>query len=34
MVFSKINLATARKKDFQNLFSVSEIQDNIVIEYI
>ena len=34
MVFSKINLETARKKDFQNLFSVSEIQDNIVIEYI
>ena len=33
MVFSKINLA-ARKKDFQDLFSASEIQDNIEIEYI
>ena len=32
--FSKINLVTARKKNFQDLFSVFESQDNIQIEYI
>ena len=34
MFFSKINLVTARKKDFQDLFSAFESQDNIQIEYI
>ena len=32
--FSKINLVIARKKNFQDLFSVFESQDNIQIEYI
>ena len=32
--FSKINLVTARKKNFQDLFSVFESQDNIQVEYI
>ena len=31
---SKINLVAARKKDFQDLFSDLESQDNIQIEYI
>ena len=34
MFFSKINLATARKKDFQDVFSAFESHDNIKIEYI
>ena len=34
MFFSKINLVAARKKDFQDLFSAFESQDNIEIEYI
>ena len=32
--FSKINLVATRKKDFQDLFSAFERQDNIQIEYI
>ena len=32
--FSKITLVTARKKNFQDLFSVFESQDNIQVEYI
>ena len=32
--FSEINLVAARKKDFQDLFSAFEIEDNIQIEYI
>ena len=32
--FSKINLVTATKKDFQDLFSAFESQENIQIEYI
>ena len=32
--FSKITLVTARKKSFQDLFSVFESQDNIQVEYI
>ena len=34
MFFSKINLVTARKKDFQDIFPAFEIQDTIKIEYI
>ena len=32
--FSKINLVTSYKKDFQDLFSTFESQDNIQIKYI
>ena len=32
--FSKINLVAARKKNFKNLYSAFESQDNIQIEYI
>ena len=34
MFFSKINFVTARKKDFLDLLSAFESQDNIQIEYI
>ena len=34
MFFSKINLVAARKKDFQDLFTAFESQDNMQIEYI
>ena len=34
MLFSKINLVTARKKDFQDLFPAFESQYNIQIEYV
>ena len=32
--FSKINLVKKKKKNFQDLFSVFESQDNIQVEYI
>ena len=34
MLFSKINLVTARKKIFKIFFLAFESQDNIQIEYI
>ena len=34
VLFSKITLVTARKKDFQVAFSAFESQDKIQIEYI
>ena len=33
-LFSKTNLVAARKKDFLDLFSAFESQDNMQIEYI
>ena len=34
LFFSKINLVTVRKKDFQDFFTVFKSQDNIQIQYI